>query len=197
MTHVICLAGPSDAAKAQVMESLAAELESRGLRVGFIRALSNPATGGMAMELPAMALRLELRSDPGMTVEELAARYLDDADIVISEVYQGVKRAKLEYLPDGSSPELVDDPGLKAVLTGQAEVSGLLTLSLDAVKVADFILAEMMPKGEPSKVRVFLGGKRMPMKDFVQDMVGDTAKAMIGALRGGDRAGRLMIIVED
>ena len=67
-----------------------------------------------------LGLRLELRKDPGMTIEELAARFLDDADIVISEIYQGVKRAKLEYLPQGAGQELADDPGLKAVITGQA-----------------------------------------------------------------------------
>lgn len=196
MTHVICLAGPSDAGKAELMDALAAELESRGLRVGFVRPLT--ATGSLAMDLPAAGLRLELRSDPGMTIEELAARYLDDADIVISEEYRDVKRAKLEYLPETEdTPDLLEYPGLKAVITNRPAAAGVEVLPPEAPAVADFILAEMMPKGEPSNVRVFLGGKRLPMKDFVQDMVGDTAKAMIGALRGGDRGGRLMIIVEE
>ncbi len=197
MTHVICLAGPGGENKTKLMESLAVELESRGLAVGFVRLLESAAPGGLTIDLAPAGLRLELRKDPGMSIEELAARFLDDADIVISEIHQGVKRAKLEYLPQGANPELADDPGLKAVVTGRADVPGFKTLPLDPARVADFILAEMMPAGEPSKVRVFLGGKRLPMKDFVQDMVGDTAKAMIGALRGGDRAGRLMIIVED
>ena len=54
----------------------------------------------------------------------------------------------------------------------------------------------MTSSRELPKVRVLLGGRKVPVNQFVQDMIADTARAMVASLRGGEGEGRLEIYIE-
>jgi hypothetical protein len=54
----------------------------------------------------------------------------------------------------------------------------------------------VVPAKERPRLRLVLDGKRIPAKEFVQDILAQTIRAMVGSLRGGDRPGRLEVYIE-
>jgi hypothetical protein len=66
----------------------------------------------------------------------------------------------------------------------------------DVAKAAEFVANNLLPKKEQAWVTVLLDGKRVPIKGFVQDIIGQSIKGMVGTLRGGDKKGRLEVFID-
>lgn len=204
MPFAICLAGEASPEKTEFVNDLAAQLEARQVKVGFVRR--------QAPDLGAVGARvnLDISQDgtmcllsggvagvAGASLEELLGRYFAGLDLVICQGFEGEKRPKVEWLPRGGKPSLARDPGLRAVVSAQAvETDKAVYAPGDAAGLAAFLASEVIPKSQPPRMRMVLDGKRIPIKEFVQDILANTIRAMVASLKGGDRPGRLEIYIE-
>lgn len=199
MAVIICLAGAAGEDKERLISSLAAELGRRGLKVGLIRAeeqaADRPAVAELRVGPSSLGLRRALEAP--LSLDEMAGLYMDGVDLVISEVHLEAKRAKIELVAPGGTPTLLGDPNLRALVGAPAGEHGLPVFAAeDLAGLAGFMMEMIPERGQPPKVRIMLAGKRVPAKGFIQDMVAGTTRSMISSLKGGDRPGRLVVIVE-
>ncbi len=200
MAYAICVAGASGQDKLEFMQELAAALEAAGVKAGLLSRDGEPA-GAAFWSASAqvgggfLSLQRSQRADLGL--DEILGRYFFDLDVVLCHGCDGEKRAKIEWLPAGGKPGLADDPGLRAVVSPSAAETDKPIFKPEAVaSLAGFLKTEVVPAGPPPRIRVVLEGKRIPAKEFVQDILADTIRAMVGSLKGGDRPGRLEIFIE-
>ncbi|MFH1033571.1 MAG: hypothetical protein V1806_03610 [Pseudomonadota bacterium] len=198
MPTVFCLAGPQSDQTTRLLHGLAAELAGRGLKVGLIshQATAPPppppgALWEMAVGADGMCLSQAAWQPPSL--EEMLVRHAQDLDVVLSRLHQDRKVYKIEYCPAGAAPILAGDPNLKAVLSAEPLDLGLPRFTpSDLTGLADMLVG-LLPQSAPALLRVLVDGRRLPAKDFVQDIVASTIRALIGALKGGQGAKRIEI----
>ncbi len=200
MSYAICIVGADDKANLELARSLGRRLAAGGIKVGMIQA-------GEGVELQS-GLAGEVRLGPGgmvvqssnggpLGLEQIMGRYLPGLDLVLSLAHPEDKRAKIEVVPEGAEPGRLPDPGLKALVSPRPLEVDKPVFGPDQVDaLADFVREKVMPKRQPARVRVLLEGKRLPIKDFVQDILANTIRGMVGSLRGGNKPGRLEIYIE-
>ncbi len=200
MAYAICVAGAAGEEKDEFMQQLAAALEAKGVKIGLLS--RSDEHGGAAFwsasaRVAQGALSLQRSQPTDLSLDEMLGRYFHDLDLVLCQGFDDEKRAKLEWLPAGGQPQLANDPGLRAVVSNKGADTDKPVFKLDdAAGLAEYLIKEVIPQSEPPRIRVVLGGKRIPAKEFVQDIMASTIRAMIGSLKGGDRPGRLEIFIE-
>lgn len=198
MPTVVCLAGPQGPQLTSLLHGLAAELTRRGLQVGLISRQQTPATppaGGALVELrlgqDGLALCHGAWQPPSLA--EIVARHGQGLDVLLSEVHQDQKVYKIEYCPPGAEPSLLGDPNLKALVAEQPLPAGPPCFPpQDLADLAD-LLAGLFPQPARPLLQVLVDGRRLPAKDFVQEIVASTIRALIGALKGGQDAKRIEV----
>lgn len=198
MPTVVCLAGPQGPQFTSLLHGLAAELTRRGLKVGLVSRQQTPA------DPPAAGALLELRlGQDGLSLShgawqppslpELLARHGQGLDLLLSAVHQDQKVYKIEFCPPGAAPTLLGDPNLKALVSGHPLPAGPPRFSpQDLAGLAD-VLAGLLPQPGQPLLRVLVDGRRLPAKDFVQEILANTIRALVGALKGGRDAKRIEI----
>ncbi len=159
MSRVISIVGFSGAGKTTLVEKLIRELSSRGLRVATIKhahhkvELDTPgkdsyrykeAGATMSLLLTRDALQLVADAKDNREPEQLAERYMGDADIVLAEGFSHAPGAKIEVLRRACEkpPRCAIDDGLIAIVTDMDEVYPELPhFGLEDIKgIAQFLL---------------------------------------------------------
>lgn len=159
MPGVISIVGYSGAGKTTLVEKLIRELSSRGLRVATIKhahhkvELDTPgkdsyrykeAGATMSLLLTRDALQLVADAKDNREPEQLAERYMGDADIVLAEGFSHAPGAKIEVLRRACEkpPRCAIDDGLIAIVTDMDEVYPELPhFGLEDIKgIAQFLL---------------------------------------------------------
>lgn len=200
MAYAICVAGPAGADKLEFVQKLAAALEAKGVKMGLLSRTEGQGAAAFwsaSVQIDGGGLSLQRSQPAELSLDEILGRYFHDLDAVLCQGFDDEKRAKIEWLPAGGKPGLAADPGLRAVASPQgADTDKPVFTADDADGMAAYLIKEVIPQGEPPIIRVVLGGKRIPAKDFVQDIMASTIRAMISSLKGGDRPGRLEIFIE-
>ncbi len=199
MPAVVCLAGPQTPEKDELLRGLAAELGGRGLKLGLVRQAAGPA--GPAPAGPAHA-EIEVGPDslclrrPGLdrpSLEAMLTRHCEGLDLVLSELHQDQKVYKLEYCPAGAQPTLLEDPNLKAIVCPDDRQGGPARFAPgDLAGLADLVQG-LLPRPQQPLLRILVDGKRIPAKEFVQEIVAGTIRALVGTLKGGAGAKRIEI----
>ncbi len=159
MSNVFTVVGHSGSGKTTLVEKLLPELCSRGLRVATIKhahhkvVLDTPGKdsfrykqAGAVMSMLVTSNELQLvadavdRRDP----EQLAQRFLGEADLVLAEGFSHSPGAKIEVLrrENGKPPRCAIEDGLIAIVTDMHEVYPQLPhFGLeDIAGIAQFIL---------------------------------------------------------
>jgi molybdopterin-guanine dinucleotide biosynthesis protein B len=159
MSRVISIVGFSGAGKTTLVEKLIRELSSRGLRVATIKhahhkvELDTPgkdsyrykeAGATMSLLLTRDALQLVANAKDNREPEQLAERYMGDADIVLAEGFSHAPGAKIEVLRRACEkpPRCAIDDGLIAIVTDMDDVYPELPhFGLEDIKgIAQFLL---------------------------------------------------------
>lgn len=196
MPAVFILAGPAGSDKTAWMQQLAAELGRRGRRVMVAaappQAAPPPPDGVEAwLELGPGGYSLRVRDARPPLLDEILARHAAGVDLVLCEAHADAKAHKIEWRPAGSAPALPGDPNLKAVVgAGPAPAGAAVFAPADVAGLAGLILGLAAPP-KPAVARILVDGRRLPAKEFVQDIVAGTVRALVGSLKGGDKAGRI------
>jgi molybdopterin-guanine dinucleotide biosynthesis protein B len=159
MPRVISIVGYSGAGKTTLVEKLIRELSSRGLRVATIKhahhkvELDTPgkdsyrykeAGATMSLLLTRDALQLVANAKDNREPEQLAERYMGDADIVLAEGFSHAPGAKIEVLRRACEkpPRCAIDDGLIAIVTDMMDIYPELPhFGLEDIKgIAQFLL---------------------------------------------------------
>lgn len=201
MPTVVCLAGPQGLQFTSLLHGLAAELTRRGLKVGLVsrgQAPASPPPGGALLDLrlsqDGLALHHGAWQPP--TLAEILARHGQGLDVLLSAAHQDQKVYKVEYCPPGASPTLLGDPNLKALVGEEPLPVGPPCFApQDLAGLAD-LLAGLLPHPARPLLQVLVDGRRLPAKDFVQEIVASTIRALIGALKGGQEAKRIEVHIQ-
>ncbi len=197
MPSVLCLAGPASPEKTLFLDALAAELVRRGLRLGVINpapASPPPAPYEVALEMAPDGYRLRAQGGCQPSLDQAVARHGAELDLLLSQVHDQEKALKVEFCPPGAEPVLLKDPGLRALVCAQPREGKPPCFSpQEAAKLADYLVSEVLPQPRRPTARVLVDGRRLPTKEFVQDIVAATIRALIGSLKGGDKAEKLEI----
>jgi molybdopterin-guanine dinucleotide biosynthesis protein B len=156
---VFSIVGHSGAGKTTLIEKLIGELCDRGVKVATIKhahhkvELDTPgkdsfrykeAGAVMSMLLTRDALQLVADAKTGREPEQLAQRFLGEADLVLAEGFSHAPGAKIEVLRRACDkpPRCAIEDGLIAIVTDMDEVYPQLPhFGLEDVKgIVDFIL---------------------------------------------------------
>jgi molybdopterin-guanine dinucleotide biosynthesis adapter protein len=156
---VISVVGHSGAGKTTLVEQLIRELCRRGVKVATIKhahhkvELDTPgkdsyrykdAGAVMSMLLTRDALQLVADAKSDRDPEQLAQRFLGEADLVLAEGFSHAPGAKIEVLRRacGQPPRCMIEDGLIAIVTDMDEIYPQLPhFGLDDINgIVDFIL---------------------------------------------------------
>lgn len=200
MAYAICVAGAAGEEKTKFMQQLAAALEAKGVATGLLSRADDQGAAAFwsaSALLAGGALSLQRSLPADTSLDEILGRYYDELDLALCQGFDHEKRAKIEWLPGGGPSQMAGDPGLRAVIAAQGAETDKPVFGPDEVDgLVDYLIQEVIPKSDQPRIRVVLGGKRIPAKEFVQDILADTIRAMVGTLKGGDRPGRLEIFIK-
>jgi hypothetical protein len=199
MPFAICIGGPESKEKDAWLRELTNELSSLGLKTGVIRPRRQESEPGPAASvfLGDHGISVERIDGGPRDLEQILGRYLSGLDLVFSLAHPAEKRPKIEFCASGAAPKMLDDPGLRALVSeNNLEAPKPVFSPGDAAGLAGFIAREIMPKREPAMVRILLDGRRIPIKGFVQDILARSIRGMVSSLKGGDRPGRLEVFID-
>jgi molybdopterin-guanine dinucleotide biosynthesis protein B len=155
---LLCIVGSSGSGKTTLLEALVPLLQARGLAIGTIKhthhdldadhhgkdTWRHAEAGAEQVVLVAssgVAYFDYRRSEP--SVEDVAARFLGDADLVLIEGYKWSTLPKIEVFRHAVSdgPMCLDDPSLVAIVTEDESVKVAHRFApSDAEGIADFVV---------------------------------------------------------
>ncbi len=164
MSNVFIFVGHSGSGKTTLIEKLICELNSRGLKVATIKhahhtvVLDTPGKdswlykqAGAAMSMLVTSNELQLVADAvdRREPEQLAQRFLGEADLVLAEGFSQASGVKIEVLRRECStvPRCAVEDGLIAMVTDIAEVYPQLPhFALDDIDGIIRFMLDSMPK---------------------------------------------------
>ncbi len=191
--YLINVLGPAGEDKTAFMRELALALIEVGVKAALLHQGPERAPAVPSLSLSAGGLSAELPRPRDLGPEELAGLLLEDAGVVLSEVL--VKgRAGIEFCPPGAEPAL-DWPGLKAVVGADGGGKAPGFPRHDPAALAAHLAAEVVPAERPA-VRMFVGGRRLAAKGFVQQFVAGGVRGMVGSLKGYQPGRPIAVFVE-
>lgn len=203
---IVCFVGKSDSGKTTFLEKVIAELRGRGYRVGVVKHdahASEPDQPGkdtwrlrragaarvMLSSARYLALVGEVEEELGL--EEIAGRYLSDVEIILTEGYKRSVYPKVEVCRAERSRELLCSPEeLLAVVSDlHFDLPCPQFVLDDARGVADLLEERFLrrPAGAGTSPQVVLrvDGRPVPLNPFIQEMLAEAVRGLVGALKGG------------
>jgi molybdopterin-guanine dinucleotide biosynthesis protein B len=211
MKPIINVIGASNSGKTTYLEKLIPELRRRGYRVGTIKhdvhgfeidhegkdTWRHRKSGAEAIAISSPRCVASIReTENEMSLEELVGRYFWEEDIILTEGYKRSPFPKIEIYRSAveSKPICSRDDHLIAVVTDDPMELEVPSFHFHEVaEVADFIESRYLKDRKQHSVIVYLDGKRLPMKEFVQDFFLGAVKGMLSTLRGWKKAEALDI----
>jgi len=205
MPPIVSFIGWHDSGKTTLASQVVAHLQERGHRVAVIKSSKETglapeadtdtgkyrAAGAESVMLVAPDQML-LRTGPvERNLHLLAHRYFPHADIVIAEGFKQARQiAKIEV--HRGTGELLRDQvsGVIAIATDQ-QISGDYVFRLDeSADLADFIEKRFLSADHRAadQVTLLINGRKVVMKDFVQEILTGTVLGFVENLKGVDNA---------
>lgn len=202
MVPIICIVGASDSGKTTYLEKLIPVLCGRGYRVGTIKhdahgfdmdregkdTWRHRAAGAqtIAISSPVQVASIRTTSHE-LNLEEVVARYFWQEDLILTEGYKRSNYPKIEIFRSAieSSPICGSKDHLIAIVTDDETSLEVPSYRFDEVsKVADLIEERFLRDRKRPRVQVNVNGKKLPMNDFVQDILIGAIRGMLSTLRG-------------
>lgn len=207
MPPVLGFCGSANSGKTTLLCAVVRELAQRGLKVGVVKHHGHGAPLPMAAIeegkdttrlaaagaarvalVHAGGARLDAVDLSGATPLELAQEIMSGCDLVLVEGYKTAEIDKIEVVGPGRNA-LLPPGGRILALTrrgGGGPENGLPVLDADQPdQVAAFVLAHLPA---PAVARIWVDGRELGLKLFVQEMVARTLRGLVVWLRGGETA---------
>ena len=203
MPFIVSVVGYKKSGKTTLVEKIIPILKSKGFRFGVLKytgeGLPEEAEGkDTAKFRTAGAETVGLCGDdhftlfragghPALPLDRLAAFFFPEAELVVTEGFKKQPFPKIALLSEGQEEKLM------------AEVRGVVLATVgpkpfredlphfqpgEADRIVKMLERRFLKERREPRMRVWLDGKRIPMKDFVQDIIIQGIMGMLGTLRG-------------
>ncbi|MBZ4644256.1 MAG: molybdopterin-guanine dinucleotide biosynthesis adapter protein [Deferribacteres bacterium] len=218
MIPIICFVGASDCGKTTLLEKIIPIIKNKGYRVGIIKndthgfeidregkdtyRLKQAGASSVIISGPDK-FALISDSDKYYSLDDYAFMLEDKADIILTEGFKSSNKPKIEIFLNGVSNDLLckTDETLIAVATDVPEIVSkiykkkILDLN-NPEQIADFIERHYLDK-KRRKLSLIVNGKKIKVKDFVEDIVTSTIIGMISELKDCNNPKEIRIIIND
>lgn len=213
MVPIVCIVGASNVGKTTFLEKLIPSLVRRGYRVGTVKhdvhgfhmdregkdTWRHAQAGAQTIAISSPVRVASIRSVPEeLPLEEVVARYFWDEDIVLAEGFKRSVFPKIELFRPEIEPQPLCSPSdnLIAFVSDTALETDVPRFAFaDVEGLTDFIQSCYLKDRKRPHVLVQLDGKKLPMKDFVQDFIAGGVVGMVSQLRGWKRPRQLRITI--
>ncbi len=211
MSSIITFIGYHNSGKTTLVSQVVSHLKALGYSVAVIKSSSESGVkfdnhgtdththrqAGANTVLFVGPDQMVLQTGPSEhSILTLAHRYLGDVDIVIGEGFKHARKVpKIEVRRNKEQDLLSEVHGVIAVAT-DLDISGNCVFRLDEAKeIAQFIEKRYISarKKSPERVALLIDGKKVPLKDFVQECLAGTVTGFIDTLKLTDEAKELEI----
>lgn len=218
MVPIICFVGGSDCGKTTLLEKVIKVLKDRGYRVGVIKndthGFEIDKEGKDTYRLKQAGANSVIISGPDKyaiisdaekfySLDDFAFYIGDKTDIILTEGFKSSKKPKIELFLDGISKEILckDDETLIAVATNNKEKIKKLTdrpiLDINnPQEISDFIERHYLNK-KKRKLTLMVNGKKIKIKDFVEDIVTSAIVGMVSELKDCSDPRDIRIVIKD
>lgn len=206
MTPIVTFVGWHDSGKTTLASQVVSHLKAAGYRVAVVKSSKEP---GIAFDTPGtdtakhrMAgadsvmfigpdkMVLQAGND-NLPLVALSYRYFSDVDIVIGEGFKDARRVpKIEVLRDRERMLRNKVHGIIAVATDLEGVEGENVFRLDESEaIAHFIEKRFLleQRNKQERAVLFVNGRKMPLKNFVQEVLASTVHGFVGSLKFTDQ----------
>ncbi len=199
---VVSIVGRSDTGKTTLIEKLLKELTRRGYRAATIKhdvhGFEIDKEGkdsyrhkhaGAVMSIISSPAKIAVIKDVGkdMSIDEIAARFIDDVDIILTEGYKRNDKPKIEVYRAAAYPDLLctTEDDLIAIATDTRHGLNVPQVDInDAPGLVDIIEERILKRPREDSIRLVVDGRTIALTPFIQKMLTGTIRGMIGSLKG-------------
>lgn len=201
MIPIVSFIGWQDSGKTTIAQQVVAILKEKGLRVAVIKSTHHTSinfdredsdtrtyckANADTVTLMAPDQMVTISHPPKMKLTDIVHRFFYDLDVVIGEGFKNERHiAKIEVTRSGS--ELLKDQvnGVVAVVTDRSLPEETVFRPDQPQEIAEFIIQEYIEdtKRPDTEAVLFVNGKKVPMKGFVQEALAGTVLGFIKSLK--------------
>jgi molybdopterin-guanine dinucleotide biosynthesis protein B len=203
MPFIVSIVGYKKSGKTTLVEQMIPIIKSKGYKLGVLKytgeGLPEELEGRDTAKFRAAGAEMvglcgddhlslfKAGGHPALPLERLAAFFFPEADLVLTEGFKKQRFPKIALLSEGQEENLL------------AEVQGVVLATVgtkpfrdglphfqpgEADRIVEMLEKRFLKERNEPRIRVWLDGKRIPMKDFVQDIIIQGIMGMLGTLRG-------------
>ncbi|MGQ9483703.1 MAG: molybdopterin-guanine dinucleotide biosynthesis protein B [Desulfosoma sp.] len=213
MVPIVCVVGASNVGKTTFLEKLIPALTRRGYLVGTVKhdvhgfdmdregkdTWRHARAGAQTIAISSPERVASIRTVPHeLPLEDVVARYFWDEDLVLAEGFKRSIFPKIEVFRSAIEPQPLcsSADNLIALVTDAPVEADVPRFGFDDVEgVAHFLESRYLKDRKRPRVLVQLDGKKLPMKDFVQDFIAGGLLGMVSQLRGWKRPKQLRVTI--
>ena len=201
MIPIVSFIGWQNSGKTTIAQQVVAILKEKGLRVAVIKSTHHTSinfdkensdtrtycnANADTVTLMAPDQMVTISHNPEMKLTDIVHRFFYDVDIVIGEGFKNERHiAKIEVTRGDS--ELLKDQvnGVVGFVTDRTLSEDNVFQPDQVMNVADFIIQQYLDdtKQPDTEAILFVNGKKVPMKGFVQDALAGTVHGFITSLK--------------
>lgn len=206
MSAVVTFIGNHDSGKTNLVSSVVTHLKTFGHRVAVIKSSNEPNVlfdtegtdtykhrqAGADSVLFVGPDQLVLQTGPSdHSIITLAHRYFPDADIVIGEGFKHARKIPKIEVVRGSDQELRREVHGVIAVASDIDIPGDYVFRLSESQEIALFLEKRFLRGREKRHEVaslLVDGRKIPLKDFVQDCLAGTVYGFVDALKLTDGA---------
>jgi len=201
MVPIVSFIGWHDSGKTTFAREVVTHLKEKGLRVAVIKSTKHTdiefdrkgsdtdkykKAGADAVTLLAPDQMVMMSASPDLNLIALVHRFFYDFDIVIGEGFKHERKiAKIE-VATGDADLLKDQVnGVIAIVTERTISGDYIFRPNESKEVAEFIIKRFIEdkRRREEQALLLVNGKKVPLKDFVQDALAGTVHGFVKTLK--------------
>lgn len=202
MPAIVTFIGRKNSGKTTLTSKVVSHLKDMGYRVAVIKSSSHekavfdsPGTdtskhkeaGADSVMFVGPDQMVLQTGNVELSLTTLAHRYFSGVDIVIGEGFkQARKIAKIEVIREQDHLLRKEVHGVIAIASAIADTSGDYVFQLNESKEIAQFIEKRFNLGQPKGIErcaLLVNGQKIPIKDFIQDCLGETVEGFIHSLK--------------
>ncbi len=203
MPFIVSIVGYKKSGKTTLVEQIIPLLKSKGYKFGVLKftgeGLPEEGEGKDTAKFRAAGAEMvglcgedhfslyKSGGHPALPLDRLASFFFPEADLILTEGFKKQPFPKIALLSEGQEEDLLAEvQGVILATVGPRAVRDDLPHFQpgEAERIVTFLEQRFLKERNEPRIRVWLDGKRIPMKDFVQDIVIQGIMGMLGTLKG-------------
>jgi len=211
MVPIVSIVGKSDSGKTYLLEKLVSFLVAKGYRIATVKhdvhgfdvdkegkdSWRHKQAGASTVVLSSptkIAVIKDLSEE--LNLEQIRGNWVSEADLILTEGYKRAHYPKVEVSLFKNAGQLIctEEDQLVAVVCNQPISPGVPVFLESQIGELGAHLEETFLKKKPEpRAQVFIKGKPLEMKPFVQEIVWKTCRAFLSSLKGWDPQGDVVV----